>query len=194
MIDLYKGFTTNAAKSFPHLYDDTVLEILNKGYDNMSMVCRTLDGNPWTLMHNDCNVRNMCLRETANGKSQHSLCLYDWELVRIGVPQHDLVEFLMFILPEECGTGVILDHIEYYRSAFERELFKRDDLSEYVRTSLDSNRFMEVFDMAVVEFLWNRLGLYMMGHRFAPLSYIERVVKNTATYLKYARPKYDFLT
>ena len=195
MNQLFQEYTKHATEHFPHLYDEALLKILNKGYKNIPAVCGIIDASPWTLIHNDCHLQNLCLRKMANSKSGNRLCLYDWELMRLGVPQQDLLEFLMHIMPEGSGTDIMLKYIEYCRRTLEKELLSRN-VSDYIRMSLDSDRFLKVFDMSVVELLWNRLGAYCMVGRFpfAPKAYNERVIGNTVAYLKYAAPKYDFLS
>ena len=53
---------------------------------------------PATLIHNDFNPRNIALRPAKEGCR---LCAYDWEMARIGLPQHDLAEMLCFVLSPE---------------------------------------------------------------------------------------------
>ena len=87
-----------------------------------------------TLSHNDCNARNICLHlsksqqddanstETSNTQATFTpfdapstMCLYDWELATIDVPQHDVAEFLAFVLEPTAGLPAWLDLIEFYR-------------------------------------------------------------------------------
>lgn len=45
--------------------------------------------------------------------------MYDWELARIDIPQHDLAEFLAFTLPIETNLTTRKELIEFYRKHFE---------------------------------------------------------------------------
>ena len=83
-----------------------------------------------TLVHNDCNPRNLCLHlpiSTSIQKKSSSvpfsdsriLCIYDWELSRVDVPQHDVVEFLAFVLPPSTSIDHRLSLIEFYRKHLE---------------------------------------------------------------------------
>ena len=58
---------------------------------------------PATLIHNDFNPRNVALRR---GDDTLRLCAYDWELARPGLPQHDLAEFLCFVLPANVDRAM----------------------------------------------------------------------------------------
>ena len=48
-----------------------------------------------TLVHNDFNSRNVGVRK--NGE----ICIYDWELAMINIPQRDIFEFLAFALNDD---------------------------------------------------------------------------------------------
>ena len=88
---------------------------------------------PKTLVHCDCNPRNMCLRKSSIStldlttttitdlpfSDPRTMCLYDWELARIDIPQRDVVEFLAFILPVATSLSLRLELIEFYRIHFE---------------------------------------------------------------------------
>ena len=44
-----------------------------------------------------------------------TLCMYDWELATVDVPQHDLAEFLAFTLQPLTPLKTWLELIEFYR-------------------------------------------------------------------------------
>jgi len=81
---------------------------------------------PKTLIHNDCNPRNICIRKATSDQGGSSdedprqMCIYDWELARIDVPQHDLAEFLAFILPPDCSMQQRMEMIKYYIEMLEK--------------------------------------------------------------------------
>ena len=64
---------------------------------------------PQTLIHNDFNPRNICLRRRG---SHLTLCAFDWELATIGAPTRDLAEFLCFVAADctadESAPGSIV--------------------------------------------------------------------------------------
>lgn len=120
---------------------------------------------PRTLIHNDFNPRNMVLRKPG-GKSR--LCVYDWELATLGVPQHDLAEFLCFTWHREM-TGKDLDRIlgTY-----------RDLLASLSGREIDLDEWRTGFVLALQHLLINRLAMYTLMHRFRPLEYLPRVMGN----------------
>lgn len=76
---------------------------------------------PLTLIHNDCNPRNICLRksERTSEEEKHRTCLYDWELATLDVPQRDVVEFLAFVLSPSSSQDARLELINFYRCNLE---------------------------------------------------------------------------
>lgn len=44
-----------------------------------------------------------------------TLCMYDWELATVDVPQHDLAEFLAFTLQPLTPLKTWLELVEFYR-------------------------------------------------------------------------------
>ena len=101
-----------------------------KAIDSTDAMWKIFDSFPQTLIHNDCNPRNICIRK-ANSSSNRStqdtadedprrLCIYDWELARIDVPQHDLAEFLAFAVQPDTSLYKRMELIEYYIVMLER--------------------------------------------------------------------------
>jgi hydroxymethylglutaryl-CoA reductase (NADPH) len=118
---------------------------------------------PKTLVHHDCNPRNIALRRLPNGGSR--LCLYDWELATIHVPQSDLAEFLIFILqPGQFSSKAIERCVEYHRGALERES----------GTRIDATAWREGFRCAVYDQILFRFQTYLMFHSARPFGFLER--------------------
>ena len=44
-----------------------------------------------------------------------TMCMYDWELATVDVPQHDLAEFLAFTLQPSTPLKTWLELMEFYR-------------------------------------------------------------------------------
>ena len=94
--------------------------------DSADAMWNIFDSFPHTLIHNDCNPRNICIRKagTAQGTTgshddPRKICIYDWELARIDVPQHDLAEFLAFVLQPDTSLQRRVKLIEYYITMLE---------------------------------------------------------------------------
>ncbi|XP_065886688.1 uncharacterized protein [Dysidea avara] len=104
---LWKGTLAKAASKFPEFWTSKVVEMTTEAIDSMDELWKIFDSFPKTLVQNDCNPRNICIRKAATDQSASSdedtrqMCIYDWELARIDVPQHDLAEFLAFVLPPD---------------------------------------------------------------------------------------------
>ena len=132
-------------------------KILRKSIDNMDEVCAILGNYPVTLIHNDFNIRNLCLRK--NPKPNESrLCVYDWEVVRIANPQHDIAEFIAFILPEDSPIDSWDAYLEVYQGNLFKELEKLGASPEILKTVSSEDKFKSVFHMCIIELLWNRIG------------------------------------
>ena len=106
--------------------------IVDMAIQNISTIWSILDPLPHTLSHNDFNPRNICLRlAPQEGSSSQPptqgvpypdprrLCIYDWELACIDVPQHDLAELLAFTLAPSASKETVLELVEFYRQHLE---------------------------------------------------------------------------
>jgi hypothetical protein len=126
-----------------------------------------LEEHPRTLIHNDFNSRNLAFRQ--NGT--RTACAFDWELARIGVPQHDLAELLCFVFPQGAGREELAYWLERHRTL----------LSGRVGKDIDPGMWRRGFALALNRILVERLPLYAMVHRFRPQGFLPRVVRNWAT-------------
>jgi thioester reductase-like protein len=123
-----------------------------------------LEAMPRTLIHNDFNPRNVALRRTPAG---FRLCAYDWELATLGVPQHDLAEFLCFVLPPDVGRETVARYLEAHRAA----------LASATGQPIDRDGWALGFRLSLYDLLLNRLALYAVVHRFRPEPFLERVIR-----------------
>lgn len=128
---------------------------------------RRLETLPRTLIHNDFNPRNLLLRETAGNRI---LCAFDWELATIGVPQHDLAEFLCFALPESAGREDVAGWLELHRTT----------LAAAAGGAVRRADWILGFQLALRQLLINRLSMYTLIDRFRPLSFLPQVIRNWA--------------
>ena len=169
--------------------------VLQKSIDNMDEVCGILSGSLTTLIHGDFNVRNVCLRKDAK-PNEHRLCVYDWEDLRIMCPQHDAAFFIAHILTTAENDDVIekwSDYFEMYRCCLLDELIKIGATEEVMETVRNKEQFKRVFDMCVVEMLWNRVGGMIIASKVHPLPFIPKLVKSVCRYLEYLSSVYGFL-
>ena len=122
-----------------------------------------LDAAPRTLIHHDCNSRNVALRHTAGGLQ---LVAYDWELATIGAPQRDLAELLCFVLPPDVDAAAVSTLVERHRVALERASGVR----------LPAAAWREGFRSALADLLVSRLAFYALIHRVRPQRFLPRVL------------------
>lgn len=107
---------------------------MNNAITNLQGIMTAVNSAPLTMTHNDCNPRNICLRlplvdgdtkataissssseQTIPYSDHRIMCLYDWELATIDVPQHDVAEFLSFVLQPSTPLATWLELINFYR-------------------------------------------------------------------------------
>lgn len=181
------------AKHYPDVWPADAVKLMNTALGNLESVCDILETSPLALVHNDFNVRNVCLRPQPT-KDQSRLCVYDWELVAFAPPQHDVAEFLSFVLPPDTNRSTWQSYIEKYRSFLEEELEKKAfNDSKYVKEALEMEKFQQVFDMSVAELLINRFSLYGVAHYVNPYPFLTRVIGSAINYLSNVRDDYTFL-
>ena len=125
---------------------------MSRAIDSVPLIWAIFESAPHTLIHNDCNPRNICLRQPNSSltspislpapqlthhhrgashttqashtdsipfQDPRTLCMYDWELATVGVPQYDLAEFLCFTLQPSTPPSVWLSLLEFYRQHLE---------------------------------------------------------------------------
>ena len=123
-----------------------------------------LEAQTATLIHNDFNPRNVCLRTTGSG---FRLCAYDWELATVGAPQRDLAEFLCFVLTPDTGDADIDRWLEHHRTSLEDETGAR----------IDPITWREGFAAALYDVLVSRLTMYALINRVRRQPFLPRVVR-----------------
>ena len=115
---------------------------------------------PSTIIHNDFNTRNICLR------SDGSICIYDWELAVINLPSRDIIEFLSFVLPIDFEETLLLEYIDYHHSLQTTDCNRED----WYAACLYSAK----------EYLITRLSFYLTGKILMDYPFAERVFEVTS--------------
>jgi hypothetical protein len=163
MSDLWSAIAAHAAPRFSAWTDPSLATIHRHLIDTVRQWWPALEALPRTLIHNDFNPRNICLRVDDSGTR---LIAYDWELACVGAPQRDLAELLCFLLPPDASDRDIDVLVERHRVALERE----------AATSIDRAGWEEGMRAAVYDLLLNRLPMYALVHRVRRQSFLPRVV------------------
>lgn len=162
--ELLRTMTLYNADRFPGLINDKTAYKYMDFLKCIGSNIKTMREFPSTLIHNDFNPRNICLKEDCSGRK---LVVYDWELACIQNPQHDLAEFLVFSLPEIRREEVIR-YIDYY-------IGKLQEATSY---KVDRQQFYEVLRLNLLELAVVRFNLYLYAHGIMRFSFIERAYAN----------------
>jgi NADP-dependent 3-hydroxy-3-methylglutaryl-CoA reductase len=162
LMRLYALLNTHSAHEFPHWIGEKESRRFLSILENMPTWWPKLESMPKTLIHNDFNPRNMAFRKTAEGPR---LCVYDWELATLHLPQVDVVELLAYTLVDDITKERVTDFVDFHRVRLEQQTGKE----------LDAMLWWEGFRYATWEFFITRMSLYLMTHSFRNYEFIERV-------------------
>ncbi len=169
MTELWDALSVHAREEFPELVTRARRERTKQFIAELPTWWPALEAMPRTLVHNDFNPRNVALRDVGPSRS---LCAYDWELATLHVPQHDLAEFLCFVLRE----GVRKRNVDYLIEVH------RKTLEDQANTAIDPATWREGYRLALRDLAINRFGLYLMAHTFRHYAFLERTI-NTLWWL-----------
>ena len=169
MSDLWEQLGIHAAEEFPEWIVGHDLELHRRLVNRIDKWWSEIDLMPKTLIHNDFNPRNICLRKSTDAEDSfgYRLCAYDWELATVHIPQHDLAELLSFVLPPDVPKEVVDHHVEVHRRALEKATGQ----------SIDPVQWQHGFNLSLCDLAVNRFMLYVMAHTFRHYPFMERVTK-----------------
>lgn len=168
---LWNNLFQFAKNEFPEILDKRACDLYEELLFSVPKWSRVFDRHPITLIHNDFNPRNLCFKK--GDSDTWRLCIYDWELAVMNLPQRDVVEFLSFVLTQKTSAADLEYWLEFYRT----KLF---DLSGI---RIDESIWREGLVATMNEFILHRLGFYLLGHKFKSLEFLPRVV-STAQHLR----------
>lgn len=162
LMHLYALLNTHAAHEFPHWIGEKESSRFLTILENLPVWWSKMESMPKTLIHNDFNPRNLAFRKTAAGPL---LCVYDWELATLQIPQVDVVELLAYTLVGDITKERVAAFVDFHRERLERQVGKK----------FDPEMWWEGFRYATWEFFISRMSLYLMTHSFRNYEFIERV-------------------
>lgn len=113
-----------------------------------------------TLTHNDFNRRNLFFEEEA-------ILLYDWELASFQNPEHDMIEFLIFVL-HEMRDEEVFEAIDYYKTR----------LFDALSLSMDEEEYGEILEFNLLEYIINKLGVYRIVDVTLNLGFVKQMCIN----------------
>jgi len=173
--------------SFPDLWTTARTRLLNSFIDNLDHVWQVIESFPRTLVHYDFTPRNVCIRKReitvmndkqsefiTESKLRRVSCVYDWEMATIHAPQHDVVEFLAFVLPAKSDVTTHTNFVRFYQ----------EQLEKFSGRNFDSEQFMEVFNAVCCVYALHQLSLKTITHSVTRLPYFERAVQSHMGFLE----------
>jgi thiamine kinase-like enzyme len=163
MRELWMALAEHAESRFGQSIGASVRTLQRRMITEVGSRWRCLEHLPRTLIHNDFNPRNIALRCEGD---RLRLCSYDWELATLGVPQHDLAEFLCFVLKPTLDRAETRHYLDLHRSALERASNR----------SIEPRDWETGFRLSLHDLLIDRFALYAMIDRFRPQRFLTRVV------------------
>ncbi len=162
---LWELLGVHAREEFPEWFSEEDLELYQAILHEIDHWWAEIEKMPRTLIHNDFNPRNLAFRK--DSEQSLRLCVYDWELATLHLPQHDLVELLGFTLFDPIDPADVDRYIELHRSELERHSGR----------SIDPLIWRQGYRLALMDILVNRMPLYMMAHTFRHYPFMERVYR-----------------
>ena len=169
--DFWRELTDVNNYMHPDLITEDRWRMLHRFIDSRPEDWKRIEDYPRTLVHNDFNPRNLCIREEGGVRR---LCLYDWELATYHVPQRDLAEFLAYVFPSGTDPDRYRTFMDFYRGELEKHIGKELDVAE----------FSEMFRIAMTDLAVTRMNLYLIAHNFKQYNFLNRVFPNIMEYLE----------
>jgi aminoglycoside phosphotransferase (APT) family kinase protein len=164
MLDFWTASASHARSRFATWAGDSMAPIQDRLIESVGDWWTAIDEGPRTLIHNDFNPRNICLRREPDGLR---LVAYDWELATIGAPQHDLAELLCFVVTERTNRQDVHAWIERHRVLLEAE----------TGAAIDRREWINGFRASLYDLLLNRLPMYCLIDRVRRQRFLPRVVR-----------------
>jgi hypothetical protein len=131
-----------------------------------------------TLIYNDIQIRNIAMEK--QGDAWH-LCLYDWEVATIHLPQRDLVEFLSYLITPEVSDSDLRDYFEISRVTLEKLSQQKIEPKTWLTGCL----------YALYDYQIDRLALQLNFHKVLQRVDIERVWKSSRRILAFLKNEVD---
>ena len=175
MAELWAALAAHAARFFVPWLGSEARHVQHRLLSRLEDWWRPLEQMPHTLIHNDCNPRNLAIRRDESGPR---LCAFDWELATSAVPQHDLAELLCFVLPINCSRQTVQHYLDLHRNALEA--------ATNCRISADD--WNHGFGLALADLFINRWAMYTLVHSVRRQPFLERVLHTWRTLYAYYDP------
>lgn len=83
------------SEKYSQILDKEFFKLFYGYLDDLEGSLAVMSEGPYTVTHNDFNIRNCCFARNRDGKLR--LKVFDWDTARIQNPHFDLMEFFMFL-------------------------------------------------------------------------------------------------
>jgi hydroxymethylglutaryl-CoA reductase (NADPH) len=174
--ELWEALGVHAREEFPEWFTPEQLSTQRRLARGLKDWWARAEQLPRTLIHNDFNPRNICLRPTPAGPI---LCAYDWELATLGLPQHDVCELLCFVLGPDATQAEIEHYLDVHRL----------ELQAAAGVPVPRAVAHEAWWLSLKDLAMNRLGMYVMAHTFRHYDFMERVIATTRRFFELGGPR-----
>ncbi len=163
---LWKGLIQQARDEFPEWVKSAHASRYHQLVESLPEWWAAIERLPRTLIHNDFNPRNIAFRQVDGARR---LCVYDWELATIHLPQHDLAELLIFTLGPDATLDQVRAFVEQHRL----------DVSAAAGRDLDADDWWNGFRWSLRDLAVNRVAMYLLAHSAKHYGFMERIFAAT---------------
>ncbi|GGL19822.1 phosphotransferase [Mangrovihabitans endophyticus] len=153
--ELWESLARYAASELPELLDARRLAVVLNIAAECEFWAQEAAALPHTLVHNDCNPRNLMVAGAR-------VVAFDWELAAWDLPQRDLAELLAFTLPPGCTAADVDRRLELHRSV--------------VAPSAEARTWRRGYQLALRSLILTRLMLYAAAHVHRELAFLPDVL------------------
>ena len=177
----------------PRIWSALTVQLNKRISKNLPKIIEACRQYPQCLVHNDASTRNLCIRSAKDGEERWA-CLYDWEIACIHVPQHDIAEFLTFVVEDGADADIITSYAEFYCKSLKHELNQLKSCDKLIERATNPEAFHRIFDFCMMEMLAMKLSAYgtTMGAFGVPFPFMPRLVRGSTNYIASIIDKYNF--
>jgi hydroxymethylglutaryl-CoA reductase (NADPH) len=162
MHELWEELSLHTAREFPEWFLPADLARRQELVATIADWWPPLERLPRTLIHNDCNPRNLAFRREPGGIRA---VVYDWELATMGIPQHDLAELLCYMLTPEASRADVDAWLDLHRRA----------LADAAGVPIAEGPWREGYRACLFDLALNRIALTLAAHTFRQYAFAERL-------------------
>lgn len=162
-------FNKSMESYIEHVHIPVALNV--KDYiDNLEKYEKIMNQYRQVMIHNDFNIRNVCIDRTRN-----QLKIYDWEFVDYKNPIIDIVDFLLSLSSEYLS----LERLDRWLMIYLEKSY------QYGEKNLSFLFLKEQLYYNTIKFAATRMNMYWLFYARKKVSYIERMYNNLLLLITY---------